>query len=217
MYKDRNVVMLPTEKAANIGDIVSRNNRSELAIVNPLTINDPNKNKHQTEHLYITSDEEIKEGDWCILFKDHKNYLYQSLDTDNSNAKKIIATTDEQITADFSTPGTTFVPSIPKSFLQSYVKAYNDGNPITEVMVEYELPPELKIKLISGRVSRAEESDCIPKLTDNNEIIIHLKKPKMYSREDMILFGEYVRSTDKSIPTMRTLDIFKEWNGLKKT
>jgi hypothetical protein len=33
----------------------------------------------------------------------------------------------------------------------------------------------------------------------------------MYSREEMILFGEYVRSYNKSIPTARTMTMLDDW------
>ena len=66
------------------------------------------KNIHKiNQNIYITSDEEIKEGEWCMVtpfgvdkfakvirFKKENGTLY------NSECKKIILTTDQDLIAD---------------------------------------------------------------------------------------------------------------------
>ena len=133
MELKRNVVMLPTNQRANLAfnQINSRllyDNDSTIDRVLP----------HCTyQHLYILSDEEIKEGDWVI--PNDKNYANRPWKYSPApcpmpywgcadNCKKIIATTDKS-------PG---LPSPSPEFVQAYIKSYNAGNPITEVMVEYE-------------------------------------------------------------------------------
>ena len=80
----------------------------------------------KVHHLYITSDEEIKEDDWYI----GDNIIYNLVTkTNGMNPQKIISTTNPALN----------LPQPSKSFIDKYIEEYNAGNPITEVMVEYEL------------------------------------------------------------------------------
>jgi len=107
MYKDRNVVMLPTEKASNI--LLEHNSLR-------YTNKDLSELKEELialgvmfQHLYITSDEEIKEGDW--YYDSIQNKILKCTEVDKMNlchsdgyatpvnaCKKIIATTDSSLT-----------------------------------------------------------------------------------------------------------------------
>jgi len=94
-------------------------------------------------NLYITSNEDIKEGDWYLdidnndILKKGKYALHIP-----EICIKIIATTDESLitknTEEFSSKGITFLPKPTKSFVEKYIEQYNKGNMIKEVMVEYE-------------------------------------------------------------------------------
>jgi hypothetical protein len=82
---------------------------------------------HTNQHLYIISDDVIKEDDWCIdsnrnIFQ-HKNHFPISI-----GQRKIIAITDSSLD----------LPQPSKQFIQKYVEEYNKGNIITDVLVEYE-------------------------------------------------------------------------------
>ena len=83
-----------------------------------------------TFHLYIISDEEIKEGDYVI---DYLNDLYgpytngDIIKTEFTKAYKVIATTDTSLN----------FPKTKKSFISKYISEYNKYNIITDVMVEY--------------------------------------------------------------------------------
>ena len=104
--------------------------------------------EYHPQHLYFTSNDEIKDGLDVI----YNNNIYRTVYSNTvpegeillsgfgyvmkSDCKKIEATTNSVITSDFSTSGTTFIPSIPQSFVESYIKAYNEGNPILTVDVE---------------------------------------------------------------------------------
>jgi hypothetical protein len=71
-----------------------------------------------TQHIYITSDEEIKEGDWYFDGTDlvHKKTKYNDALVDgNKNAKKIILTTDQDLIKDG-------VKAIDDEFLEWFVK-----------------------------------------------------------------------------------------------
>lgn len=70
----------------------------------------------QNQNIYITNNEEIKEGDWCYhpLLK-WGSVIKSKYDEPNSTMKKIILTTDEQLIKDD-------VQAIDDEFLQWFVK-----------------------------------------------------------------------------------------------
>lgn len=87
---------------------------------------------YQPYHLYILSDDEIKEGDWIYW----NNKVVKAIDTVYTNStKKIIATTDNSL----SQTSRTEIPRPSDSFILKYIEAYNNGKPIEKVMVEYEI------------------------------------------------------------------------------
>lgn len=96
-------------------------------------------------HLYITTDDEIKEGDWCIDLNDN-NYLFQVTSeflVDNKNnlkfIKKIIATTDSSLMYLSNNGRIGYnLPQPSQGFIEKYIKEYNKGNIITDIIVEYE-------------------------------------------------------------------------------
>jgi hypothetical protein len=91
----------------------------------------PEYDKRTYQHLYILSDDEIKEGDWYIkeLFNTLKYDWYKVVTERFPNDyKKIIATTDKSLD----------LPQPSQSFIEKYVEEYNKGNVIAEVLVEYE-------------------------------------------------------------------------------
>lgn len=127
MKKERNIVMLPTEKASIL---------SKAYLANPMHLRylstgfkDDAFKSNDNQHIYITSDEEIKEGDWYLYKRsfldgtvktqeqyDNADWLLKKCDnkeetsytkraqfgknSENSIAGcyKIIATTDESLT-----------------------------------------------------------------------------------------------------------------------
>jgi hypothetical protein len=101
-----------------------------------------------SKHFYITSDETIKEGDYCLARKstlfdyEVSKYDYSehngTVHVMNSNGgsypisenNKIIATTDKLLN----------LPQPSPQFIEKYCQEYNKGNMIKEVMVEYTNP-----------------------------------------------------------------------------
>ena len=170
MKKTVKVVMLPTEKASNIA--LGLNN---ILISTILTSNIQNRNDDFiNQHLYLISDDEIKEGDWFIGQISNQVYQARSNNKANWKGKKIIATTDNSINVNYP------IAEIPESFIQAYIKAYNEGSPITEVTVEYEETTDY---------SKMGRDLCInrtftPKTRAGNTVIIH--QSKLYTRDDMI-------------------------------
>ena len=182
MKKTHQVVMLPTTKSNNIGDIVLSPDSTRLATINVLTVD--SKQPCTNQHLYITSDDEIKEGDWYVsdngleqstILQAKKEYegFYKGKQT----CKKIVATTDKSIgyTDHRISPVPNFCdyPQIPESFIQAYINAYNEGKPITEVDLEMDCDHnQMPNKVID-----------IIKTRPDNTVIIH--QSKTYSKDEI--------------------------------
>ena len=133
-------------------------------------------------HICITSDEEAVEGDWFIDLD--RNTIHKSSFPDGlppflkRRSKKIVATTDRSLHTgighiDESQIWKYYLPQIPISFIEAYVKAYNNGSPITEVSLEYDCDhTQMPNKVI----------DMIKTRSDNT-VIIH--QAKNYTRDEL--------------------------------
>jgi len=133
MFKRCKLVMLPTNEKA---PLMIDKEGLHYAKNYEFNLFDHNKNfRHiNKQHIYILSDEEIKEGDFFI-YPDlgEKDIWLCKGDIPNPGAKKIIATTDTALK--WHMIG--FLPQPSQSFIEKYVEEYNKSNIITEVMVEY--------------------------------------------------------------------------------
>ena len=103
------------------------------------------------QHLYIISNDEIKESDWYI---DDANQVRRSITSDKEywsvrkDYKKIVATTNPELwMKELDVKESRYsndeiylwdIPKISESFSQAYVKSYNEGKPITEIDLEME-------------------------------------------------------------------------------
>lgn len=144
MFKECRVVMLPTNEKSQIvilSDTLCYNGSKYLF----------NSKEYQLQHLYIISDEWIVGGDWCI--NDHIDTLYQVSNSGSyGNWNKVIASTDPSLKIEEIVDGGKwsklnigqpvkqykFLPQISKSFVEECIERYNAGDPLYEVMVEYE-------------------------------------------------------------------------------
>lgn len=143
------------------------------------------------QHLYIVSDERIKDGDWFLettsgMIWQRKNSNVYSLPED---AKKIIATTNKILSSkgvfeskfrekeDLSFDAK-LLPEPPPEFIEKYINAFNSGKPITKVVVDYE--ETMKWHL--------DDYDVIEKLKidKNNYISIHAIVKDNYTREEIL-------------------------------
>ena len=185
-FKKAKVVMLPTnEKVINtkeyqllLSDSLFWTSKIEIerytegwfflnnsSKPNSCAITVPNVENLKHQHLYIISDDEIKEGDWCINtggnIKDSFPFRVTKEVMNNKFIKKIIATTDTSLLidtyinqgdtvkgdliikrgSDYTTglKGRINLPQPSKQFIQKFVEEYNKGNVITDILVEYEL------------------------------------------------------------------------------
>lgn len=160
MKKTFKVVMLPTEKAQGI---------DQGFYVNDIK-------RFNKQHLYIISDEEGKDKDWG--YNKSLNIIGQlSLNSYKSEWKKIIASTNKSL---YKNDGRidgikqdlpTIFPCLPESFIKAYIKAYNEGKPITEVDLEMERDVE------DNKTTRI-------KTRSDGSVIVH--QSKTFSRVEVV-------------------------------
>jgi hypothetical protein len=193
------VVMLPTKEKA----IIYTDRHGNLKKHNtPSTI--PLDSIGSNFHLYILSDEPIKEGDWYLGVS---NTLHQatshgiaSLASATPKVKKIIATTDELLFG--SGEGLDYLPEhIPQpsqSFIKKYIERYNAGDPITHGMVEY----HVGFDNIDNPVDF-----CILKVNPKDNTITIRSVKDTWSREEVVavLYKRLEDSSTNSEPFNRML------------
>lgn len=194
MEKKCKVVMLATEEKVDIGAPNWWLQGQKKLIINNLISN-----------LYITSDDEIKDGDYCMSIdinsKLHKPFKCVNKEAfinpeflnsvDAKDVKKIIAITDTSLTPLFCKTQTKNIPQIPQSFINQYIESYNKGNVITEVMVEYDGIKEFGIKEYKGNILVFDNTTINPnynKLKINLDNTINIKPIKdSWNREEVII------------------------------
>lgn len=159
-YKECGVVMLESNKESRLYLRDGILCRSSIAYKQESF---PNQ---QNQHLYITSDDEIKDGDWYLGID---NRICIAVKNNAKGMLKIIASTDSLLP----------LPQPSDKFIQAYIDAYNKGEKIEKVLVEYEF----------GNISESYfygEVEKLPlklKLKDNNIIIKKVKDS--WSKEEV--------------------------------
>lgn len=141
-------------------------------------------------HLYILSDEEIKEGDWFYTGKHIRQCEKDDLNSLGCTSftgvaflfiqphfKKIIATTDKYLAI---RPYISFPKPSPQ-FIQKFVKEWNNGNKIEWIDVEYE---KKCVNLPCHKHPNGLFINIL-KVDSNNNIIIKETK-NSWSREEVI-------------------------------
>ena len=167
---------------------------------NSCAITIPNVENFKHQHLYIISDDKIKEGDWCINtggnIKDSFPFRVTKEVMNNKFIKKIIATTDTSLyihqKETFYLPERVFyLPQPSQQFIQKFVEEYNKGREIKEVLVEYEdiiYNPEKDREYQSNDRINIEDCDKQTRLKINpkdNTITIKIVKDN-WNREEVI-------------------------------
>ena len=172
------------------------------------------ENTIRQQHLYIVSNETIKESDWFIDLKDNTIWQNKAKESMRKSifpeCKKIIATTNEYIgyTDIRVSPVKNFCiyPQPSDSFIKKYIEEYNKGNVITNVLVEYEIG-----KSYSGN-SGLEIKQWL-KVDSNNCITIKKVEPELYTREEvkillqkslLFAFKEGNNHIGSNLPFLRT-------------
>lgn len=201
LRKECNVVML----TANI-DV--RNYKDTIVIINdvntmlrvtapvdPITdsVADEVNKAYTPKYMYITSDDEIKEGDFCICVKDTQDLLYGYMfkyngehRIDNKGCSKVIASTDPNLN----------LPRPSSGFINRFIADYNEGIIITNIMVEY-------------------DTKGTPKLSKDSKLVITPVK-SMWNKVELkqLLWECYTRDiTAMTIDGIKNdiLSEFKDW------
>jgi hypothetical protein len=168
----KNLFILPTDKPTGI---FQSNSGLQFSIRDKVRV-EPLKGFH----IYITSDEEIKKGDWCINLNssyEHKELcridnqieLERYAQKIGNDCKKIILTTDQDLIADG-------VQAIPDEFLEWFVK-----NPSCEF-----------VKIHKEKQHIGEEIDeSYPKGFFAYKIIIPKEEPKQETLEEAAEMYKY--------------------------
>lgn len=184
-FKRAKVVLLPTKQKSNI----YKNDKSNL-ISTRKYLDSPLHNSITNYHLYIISDDEIKEGDWVtdsieVIQSSSKLVNSQTL-VNRREWKKIIATTDTSLKIESKLWKTTSnLPQPSQQFIEKYIEEYNKGCIIKDVLVEYEgiissttwehdEPEEWRLK-----INPKDNTITIKKVKDSwnrNEVITILNK-----------------------------------------
>lgn len=185
MKKKLNVVMLATQEKAKVEEIILLKTKANISSVEEGKLalcvfpgGSDLGNIWETQHLYFTSDEKCKNGDYFI---DLLNTVRQFNDkTEQSiNDKKIVITTDTSLYRLEDCPvrgGCSNVkyelPQPTKEFIDLFISEYNQGNIIKVVEVEY-------------RHLGGTGSGYVLKANPDNTINISLIKDS-FSREEVI-------------------------------
>ena len=207
------VVMLPTEDESGIYTFAA----------DELIFNPQGECLHTrgNQHLYFTTDEEIKPFEKCWVFDSEDNSVFYNGREENTKGlthtnffHKIIATTDPKLCIKLH-KGEVVDKSYPSKFhyrlpqpSQAFIEKYCKLGGIEYVDVEYTLTQSIKNKLISGNMMKANESHFIPEVDSHNTITIHAIKDS-WSREEVIeLLHKSLDATKTSHPKLR--EVFKE-------
>lgn len=199
MYKDKpckeaQVVMLPTKDEIDFPILKSLQNNNTLnkLYLPTKVVKYPDNycitKEWEKQHLYITTDEEIKEGGWfignsmgakledikrCKFIKD--NIYYTSEDEGYGIARKIVASTDPKLK----------LPQPSQDFIEAYCKAGG----IDKVLVELN---EFESCYNYNGAHLHKDCSCKGgdfrqdiKIKPDNTIIIHPFKEKTYTKNDM--------------------------------
>ena len=172
IIKQEQWVMLPTEDKSPIGYHFDVKIEGEITYAPNHGFelyNKDNNFQHKPQHLYLTSDDEIKGGKEVYYIDKFTNKVTSSGGAEyGENQNVIIATTDKSLKVDTDLEDRVDVlynnklPQIPESFIKYYIEK-------------------------QGKVGDVETLYNFTGITisGENEIIIKLPKEKMYSRDEV--------------------------------
>lgn len=158
------------------------------------------------QHIYFIDNSEIKEGDYDYLSftgkvnKVTEEHLNGNFNPNKLGAKKVIASTDKEITPN---------SWIPESFVKKYIEMYNAGTPITEVNVEYELVNDCNVHQYKSydTTTVAMYNKYLLKTREDGSIII--SPSRTYSREEVIKVANLVADKVKESPYILPFELNK--------
>lgn len=214
MKKKRKIVMLTTEKATENTVCINQLNKNLFIASRSIHGNKlfevPFHGQHEKgitpQHLYVLSDEKIKEGDWCFrkgngshiksfVFKASKKWLIENEESLDyilptflkTNCKKIIATTDESLLllGEFSTTSGNvgYHPKPLPQLSNDFIKEYCERGGVDEIKVKYRQDYDL----VAGDTGEYPVFFDVVKINFNNTIDASFikKEEKLYTKEEI--------------------------------
>lgn len=205
------IVMIPakgTRQSMSATNLILEDHRKQLFFAD-----NPSIYGWGHQHLCILSNDDITTMGDCYLDHETNQVLQYSgnsfdgilqsntgITSPRMSCIKVIAYTDKSM-----------MPNswIPESFVKAYIKAFNEGKPITEVDLEM-------IELFSEngehwKTNKGASESLISKFElktrcDNSVIINH---SKLYSRKELDLFFEYANQSDNE--DIGLGELFDKW------
>lgn len=187
-FKRANVIMLPTNNNLEFPYVAQNVFNKQLTIVNStFAINC----ELQNQHLYIISDDQIKEGDW--IYENNYNTISKAIYNNDILAdkfKKIIATTDtslvlkscyecsKKLNSGFNCRCKK-LPQPSQQFIEKYIESYNKNEVITDVLIDYE-------DYILQHMFKPQEYKQRIKINPKNNTITIKKLKNNWNREEVI-------------------------------
>jgi hypothetical protein len=144
--KSKNIHVLPTEKPSRLHKIENEWGLTHNANSNPFA---------KQQNIYITSGEEIKEGNWCLNEGDFDKHLIFKADSfffdTGLEAKKIILTTDQDLIKDG-------VQAIDDEFLEWFVNNPSCEKVLINKLYEYPTKIHIGYKIIISKEEAKQET-----------------------------------------------------------
>ena len=174
----KNIHILPTDKPSRLLYLGTSKELTLLSLA--LTFR---TFERSTQHIYITSDEEIKEGDWCYNSINNNVYKKEIDKLSFAYEYKIILTTDQDLIKDG-------VQKIADDFLEWFIK--NPNCEKVEIRKEMYMP-QSNGKISDGKITHEISLDPSQNTLPYYKIII----PKEPKQETLINPVIIVRNDDK--------------------
>jgi len=216
----KNIHVIPTDKPSRLGYLTKKGKEvyKDLRVFDKLM---PNILDSENQHIYITSDEEIKEGNWVNdgtnnpykwTKNDVEDCLYNPGVANYKGCKKIILTTDQSLNG---------VQAIDDEFLEWFVKnpscdevdiadLWKEGTPSAhdsyKIIIPKEEPKQETLEEAAKRLSIGIREENY-----QDGIIEGAKwmQERMYSEEDMLEFTKYLLS--KKITKAKSISDLEEY------
>ena len=221
-FKPAQVIMLPTPKESVI---LLNPTTNKLVLTKEIAskvypIEEYIKLGFKPQHLYIISDDEIKEGDWVIHIGNPYFQFKESMrNLLCDDCKKIIATTNTSL--NYETPfygmdEDNNFPQPSQQFIEKYIESYNKSsvgsNNFTIIDVLVELDIQHLIDETNGEI--VEYTDNTLKINPKNNTITIKKLKNNWNREEIVEFGEKIREYCKNGYKSDSLHkVFYEWDN----
>ena len=175
------------------------------------------KNIHKiNQNIYITSDEEIKDGDWFLDDNNQISHSYRLSHVKFANPKKIILTDNKDLIKDG-------VQAIDDEFLEWFVK--NPSCEWVEVKKGFEDGTSYGYNFLDYRIIIPKEEPKQETLEEVNFKVLGTKtdtfyngakwqQERMYSDEDMQEYAEFcIRCNQNTLPCITAKDWFEQFKN----